>query len=264
MQIGLISSSLFALNTYLKCATGDICEHQPKTVASPPIITEQVAVIEIPVQTFDPLKDAKLRSIPAEKKLHVPFTSQAPHKNWKTPYDEACEEASLVMVEYYIKGESLTPEIADEEIKNLLAVVEEKDYEVDISAQQMANIAKETYNRNYMIYKGSEVNNANLKSLISAGYPIILPVAGQDLDNPNFRGDGPPYHVIVLTGYDQENFLAHDPGTQFGEHYKYPQDIIEQSTHDWSGSRSTVNEGQKAMLVLEDTKKNNYVAAYSF
>src|SRR5512133_656297 len=40
-------------------------------------------------------------SIPREKHLLVPFMVQAPNANWDMPYQEACEEASLLMVAGY-------------------------------------------------------------------------------------------------------------------------------------------------------------------
>jgi len=52
--------------------------------------------------TFDPLATSSSIYVPQKAnlgvsqkiQLSVPFTSQAPHKNWSSTYDEACEEAS--------------------------------------------------------------------------------------------------------------------------------------------------------------------------
>ncbi|MCR4279964.1 MAG: hypothetical protein NUV82_00890, partial [Candidatus Komeilibacteria bacterium] len=48
----------------------------------------------------DPI-DSEEIELPAEYNLDVPFMSQAPHANWDLPYQEACEEASLIMVDYF-------------------------------------------------------------------------------------------------------------------------------------------------------------------
>ena len=69
--------------------------------------------------------------------------------------------------------------------------------------------------RNYSIY--------DLKSYISSGLPVVTPTDGQLLGNPNFRGDGPEYHMLVITGYDDQKgiFITNDPGTKNGEKYTY-------------------------------------------
>lgn len=89
-----------------------------------------------------------------------------------------------------------------------------------------------------------------IKKLITSGYPVILPVAGQLLGNPNFTGAGPPYHMIVVKGFDNKNFITHDPGTKNGANYKYSFATIEKAIHDWNGSKDNVLSGRKAMLIL--------------
>lgn len=169
------------------------------------------------------------------------------------------------MVEFYLRQSDLSPNNADIEINYLVQLEERRGWGVDISSQQVATLAAQTYRRNYKIYTGNDVTIATMKSLLAKGYPIILPVAGRDLGNPNFQGEGPPYHMIVLTGYNENSFYAHDPGTQFGAHYEYPQDVIQNAIHEWTGSKETVYEGGKAMLVLDDPRINTgYVTAYSF
>lgn len=214
--------------------------------------------------SFDPLADIIGRSIPESTKIDVPFTPQAPHQNWNPPYNEACEEASLIMVEYYLRGQTLTSQAADQAILYLVNKETEKGWGIDISSLQTGMLGHGLFNRNYRVYTGPTVTKENIKLLLSSGYPVIVPVAGRELNNPNFRGDGPPYHMIVLTGYDQDNFYSHDPGTQFGKHYPYPQDTLYNAIHEWTGSKNTVKESEKAILVLQDRRINNYVAAYGF
>jgi len=182
--------------------------------------------------------------------LDVPFTSQAPFDNWSIPYDEACEEASLIMVEHYLRNKPLDMQTAKDKIDQIVEWENSEGYIVDISAQQIADIANRYYNLSATVYTGPNVTNENIKYHLKNGNPIIIPVAGRELNNPNFRGAGPPYHVIVLVGYDENNFIAHDPGTRNGASYKYPQDTIINAIHDWNGSKSTVKEGPKAMVVI--------------
>jgi hypothetical protein len=70
---------------------------------------------------------------------------------------------------------------------------------------------------------------------LDAGRPIILPVHGVELKNPNFASPLLDYHVIVLKGYDSttEEFIAHDPGTRNGLDFRYPYATIEAAMHDY-------------------------------
>lgn len=44
----------------------------------------------------------KSLAMPDRVNLDVPFTSQAPEGNWGSPFDHSCEEASVLMIHYYI------------------------------------------------------------------------------------------------------------------------------------------------------------------
>ncbi|KKT72621.1 MAG: hypothetical protein UW70_C0105G0004 [Candidatus Peregrinibacteria bacterium GW2011_GWA2_44_7] len=83
---------------------------------------------------------------------------------------------------------------------------------------------------------------------------MIIPAAGEILANPNYTGSGPPYHMIVLIGFNDSGFISHDPGTSFGASYEYSYETIENAIHDWTGSKSTVEEGRKAIVVLQPSE----------
>ena len=185
--------------------------------------------------------------------LAVPFTAQAPNGDWSMPYREACEEASLAMVNAYWTGTSFNTTSADAEILKILEWEEENGYGIDVGAEQIATMARSIYGLEATVYFDEEVTLDRLKSLLTAGYPVIVPTSGTTLANPNYTEGGPPYHMIVLVGYTEEGFLAHDPGTQYGESYLYSFDTMEDAIHDWNGSKSTVDSGRKAMVVLSAT-----------
>lgn len=199
---------------------------------------------------FDPLQAAKILQLPKEVQLDVPFTSQAPYHNWSAPYDEACEEASVIMVKHYLSGQAITTEEAKTEILSLTSWVEGRGFAVDIGTEEIAYAAQNFYGASSKIYSGEDVTSENIKRLLATGHPIIVPVAGQHIGNKHYAYPGPPYHVIVITGYDQDHFYANDPGTQFGYKYTYSQELLTQGIHDWNGSKSTVLDGAKAMIVL--------------
>lgn len=202
-------------------------------------------------QSADPLTILRtLPNYPNEIILNVPFTSQAPYNDWSMPYQEVCEEASIIMASHFIFGQELTKDIAKSEILSLVKYEDENGYKVDIDAFQTKQIAEAYYGLKGNVYYGDDVSSENIKKLLAAGYPVIVPAAGQILANPNYTGFGPPYHMIIIIGYNDSGFITHDPGTQLGANHVYSYDTMMNAIHDWNGSKSTVTSGQKAMVVL--------------
>ncbi len=197
---------------------------------------------------FDPLSESG--GILDSVNLNVPFTAQAPSGSWVLPYSEACEEASIIMAEYFLRDEKLNSDTADKEILALTSWVSSRGYKVDVSAQQSADIALDFHGRKGKVYYDEDVTIENMKRLLSAGYVLIVPAAGHVLNNPNYVGAGPPYHMVVVKGYDDTNFITHDPGTRNGADFKYEQNLFYDAIHDWAGSKSNVLEGRKAFLVM--------------
>lgn len=175
-------------------------------------------------------------SIPSQFNLAVPFTSQAPHANWELPYQEACEEASAYMVWLYFEGYSsgqVNADIAD------AGILEFIDYEnqvyggiLDITALETAELIEGLYGLRAWVVEDPTVEQ--IKEQISFGYPVIVPVAGRELGNPNFSGIGPLYHMLVLRGYTEDVWITNDPGTRNGEAYIYNIDVIMEAMGDWN------------------------------
>lgn len=188
-------------------------------------------------------------TLPNSINLAVPFTSQAPHANWDLPYKETCEEASLLMVARYKKGELISsPEDADREILKLVEFQNNYfgDYK-DTTAEQTAEIARKFYG-----FKNTEViydfSIEDIKKALAAGNPVIVPAAGRQLGNPYFRRPGPLYHMLVIRGYTADQFITNDPGTKRGEEFVYKYGDLLNAVHDWNGGE--VDSGQKVMIVV--------------
>ncbi len=199
--------------------------------------------------SIDPL-DAS-RPMPVQANLDVPFTSQAPYGDWAFPYQEACEEASLAMVDAFYGGMtgSIDPVAAKKAID---AVVEYQrktkgDY-LDTTAAETAQIAK-----GLLGYKDARVlpvrSMDDVRRVVANGFPVILPASGKALNNPNFRNGGPPYHMLVVKGYTATGkIITNDPGTRKGKDYVYDAQVLFNAVHDWNGGK--VMEGAKVMLVI--------------
>lgn len=205
----------------------------------------------VPLDPTPPDPLAYAGALPETVNLAVPFTPQAPHANWDLPYQEACEEASAIMVDGYYKGwtGTIKPDDADRMIQSLVLWQKGKyGYYEDTDAEETARFMRE-----YMGYRTVIVRPfrtiEELKRPLALGYPVMIPAAGQLLGNPYFSGDGPPYHMIVLRGYTEDAFIVNDPGTRRGESFTYSFATILNAAHDWTGDKSTVQNGARMMIV---------------
>ncbi|MFH1252777.1 MAG: C39 family peptidase [Candidatus Uhrbacteria bacterium] len=189
--------------------------------------------------------------LPAEFNLAVPFTSQTPLGNWDVVHEETCEEAALYMIHKFYEGETadkIDPETAE---TDLMKIVEfEKalfGFFESTTATQIAVLAEQMYG-----YERAEVVTdptiEDLKKFIAAGYPVIVPSAGRLLGNPNFSGEGPLYHALVLKGYTDTTFITNDPGTRRGSDYQYDFATIMNAMHDWNDG--DVLNGAKVVVVV--------------
>ena len=71
------------------------------------------------IGTDDKIAEVFVPVLPVEYNLAVPFQPQAPFANWDMPYQEACEEASLIMADAYFAGQALSANDMDYAIKKL-------------------------------------------------------------------------------------------------------------------------------------------------
>jgi len=189
--------------------------------------------------------------LPDKITLDVPFTSQAPRGVWDTLHEESCEEASVLMVEYYMTKKTLTPSTAEKEIQAMVKFEVKKygDYK-DTDAAETLKLAQDFYElKNLKVVY--DFSKDDLKKYLAKGQPIIVPAAGRLLKNPHFTPPGPLYHNLVLTGYNGDQIITNDPGTKHGEGYTYDINTLYSAIHDFPGKLSDIEQGRKAMIVVE-------------
>ncbi|MCE9586408.1 C39 family peptidase [Candidatus Uhrbacteria bacterium] len=185
---------------------------------------------------------------PAQINLAIPFMLQAPKQDWSEPFEDACEEASLLMVDAYYDGRR-TGWGSDEATRLILDVVAYEDttygYNKDTTSADVMNTAKNYFNHpNVEILEATE---ASIKAALANGNPVIVPAAGKMLLNPNFKNGGPIYHMLVIKGYTKDGqWITNDPGTRNGPDYLYPKQRLLDAIHELG-----LTNGRKVMIVIK-------------
>jgi hypothetical protein len=186
--------------------------------------------------------------------IQTAFIPQAPEKKWDQPWQDACEEASLLTLVYYYQHNQ--PSIPDlvAEYQRLFSFESDNNFYHDINLQQMSEIASQHLNLRPEII--SEPTIDTLKKILSQDTPIIITANGKTLfaENKHFKSGGPWYHSLVILGYDDsvQKFFVHDVGTQHGAYFAYSYNLLLDSIHDLpeNGRKEDIDTGAKKILVL--------------
>lgn len=158
------------------------------------------------------------------------------------------------MAMHYVRGDrgNLTPAAAEDELQKLVSWMTERGYSYDVTIAELAQVAREYYGLHARIR--DDVSEESIKEELAAGRPVIIPAAGRMLGNPYFSGEGPWYHMLVITGYREglfgTAFITNDPGTKRGDGYEYKADVVLNAIHDWTGVKEEIAQGKKTMLIV--------------
>lgn len=180
-------------------------------------------------------------SLPEELNIEMPFYTQAPHSNWDYPWQEACEEASVLLVANVYKNLALDREEYNAELLRLV------DWEIETfgayehtTVAQTAEMLKSQYGLESIIHENPSFED--IQQILADGHLIIAPFAGKLLNNPNFLNGGPMYHMLVIKGYNSTKMqiVTHDVGTRNGADYVYGWETIETALHDWHDAEITL------------------------
>ena len=191
----------------------------------------------------------KTQEIPPAVNLSAPFYPQAPDADWSLPWQEACEEASVILTYHGITGKPITRDRFREEILNIVDWEKERfGYYEHTTVDQTAEILRDYYKySDFEIVENPSVDD--LKGHLAQGHLIIAPFAGRQLGNPFYRGSGPYYHMLVIKGYDDDQFITDDVGTRRGENFVYPYKRLMNALHDWH--ETDMNLGEKKVIVVQ-------------
>jgi len=179
---------------------------------------------------------------------NVPFFPQAPDADWSMPWQEACEEAASILAYYYASDKKLIKEQFKKDVKGLVEWQNKNfgDYKHTNIAQTSEMIKGYFGYSDFKIIDNPTVDQ--MKKYFSDGQIIIAPFAGRQLKNPFYSGRGPLYHMMVIKGYDEKNFITNDVGTKRGHNFIYPYQTIMSAMHEWDDE--DINNGKKRIIVF--------------
>lgn len=185
--------------------------------------------------------------VPVAKNLEVPFTPQAPQENWSEPWQNACEETSVIMASSFYRDKNLTPEEARQQI---LAVFDIKNKKFGESKDESMERIAELVNGADLGWKAELSVNPELNAIkeeIAQNHPVIVPIDVRLLHSSPIPGSV-DYHVLVISGYDDKTkeFIVQDPGTKSGKNDRYDYEEFYKAINDYLPNASP--SGRKAVI----------------
>lgn len=212
--------------------------------SGPPFTVEKSNIVENPVSVAmpeisdEPTITEEEPALPESVTHVVPFTSQAPSAQWSNPvFQNACEEASILMAAAWVKGEEALPEkaIVERDIRSISADAEKRfgKNAYDTSAEDTAILFREYSGMDAVVRYDATL--VDIMDTIRKGNIVIAPFDGRKLGNRNYTPPGPVYHMLVIIGYDAETgeFVTNDPGTRSGTSYRYDEDVLFEAIRDY-------------------------------
>ncbi len=195
----------------------------------------------------EPSLPVVIKPLPAELNLAAPFYSQAPHGDWSFPWQEACEEASLLLAANVYGKHNWSREEFNTEILNMVKWQEGKfGTYLDTTVAQTAVIANEYLKLETITHENPTYED--VRKILNKGHFILMFFSGKELWNPYFTNGGPLYHVLLVKGYKGTNtVITHDVGTKRWADYMYSWDVLESAMHDFA---TPIQNGPKRMLEI--------------
>jgi hypothetical protein len=162
---------------------------------------------------------------PSNAVLSVPYTVQAPLNNWKV-FENACEEAAILMYHDYLEGDQRTqlpPAEVDPALHALMKwQVDNWGAERDLTLDRTGQLAQAYYGYHYSVVPATV---ESITAQVAAGHPVIVPVMTRSLQN-NHYGRATVYHEVLIKGYTPDGVVTNDAGIQEGKDWFYSWNVI--------------------------------------
>jgi hypothetical protein len=186
--------------------------------------------------------------VPEKVSLSIPFTVQAPIANWD--HNKDCEEASLTMVNAYLDGQTQELVPTADAVKSIgqLKAWENANigYNKDTGASETTLMAEGAFG--LRVRQITDYSANDLKRALSQNHPVLLLIDAKKLGNPKYPQTF--YHVFVVRGYDGDNFIVHDPGTESGNSNVYSFETLKNAAADWNHITQKMDSTHKVALII--------------
>ena len=205
-----------------------------------------IKVAETPPKVDESATPTETKSTtPTQLNLAAAFYSQAPLGDWNYPWQEACEEASILLAANAYWKHNWTREEFNDEILKMVDWQKEKfGTYLDTTVAQTAQIVNDYLKLKTITHENPTYDD--VVKIINKGHFIIMFFAGKELGNPNFTNGGPVYHVLLVKGYkNPDKIITHDVGTRNGADYVYNWNVLQSAMHDFA---IPIDSGEKRML----------------
>lgn len=188
--------------------------------------------------------------IPEEYDIkNMDFFSQAPYWNRNQPYQDACEEASLLIWQYYIRWFKKTKTEYNQDLLDMVELeMEMLWYFESTTIMEM----KQIINRRDPSINARIIEHPSIKDIereISKNNVVVAPFYWKWLKNPHYALWWPEYHFLVIKWYTKDHFITHDVWTMHWENRYYDKNLIMDNIHD--RNRTDVQKWAARVLILE-------------
>lgn len=165
-------------------------------------------------------------------RLSVPYVSQVPQGNWVLPWSQACEEASIAMVQYFYEGK-LGPTVAEGEAfmeKQIAWEDANLNKNQDTNADETASVIES--NAGFDVSVKRDPTLEEIKDELRKRRPVIALI-----DMHKLYGERPAtdsFHVLVINGFDEAKrvFFVEDPARENAKSYSY--ETVMGALHDFN------------------------------
>lgn len=198
--------------------------------------------------------EAPAAALPTAVFLPVPYTSQAPLGNWAAR-QHTCEEASLVMVDDYLRGDHSGALISAQAADAAIDRITPWKPAVDLTPDQVGEVAQQHLGWAYQVLTA---DREVMRRQLALGRPLIVGVRTHGLGNPNYPGyfthhEEPGWsvsHYLVVVGYERSGmFILNDPGLTRGQGYRISYEQLMYAIDDLDRAYPNLNAG-RVFLVL--------------
>lgn len=165
--------------------------------------------------------------------LLVPYVSQVPTGDWVRPWDQACEEASITMIEGFYQQKTAIPVAESKERMQAMIDWENNAFgkNDDTNAEETAKIIEALSSFDTEVVR--EPSLEAIQAQIDAQQPVIFFVNMFQLYQETPGKDS--FHVGVIVGYDEEKqeFIINDPAR---ERRRYSYQTMMNALHDYNAN----------------------------